>query len=32
MLLPNAGPSQSNLTQTDEWMRKRPLMMEKDAQ
>jgi hypothetical protein len=32
MLLPNAEPSQSNLTQTDEWMRKGPSMMEKDAQ
>jgi hypothetical protein len=32
MLLPNAEPSQTNLTQTDEWMRQRPWVMEKDAQ
>ena len=32
MLLPNAESSQTNLTQTNEWMRKGPSMMEKDAQ
>src|ERR1035438_2738843 len=32
MLLPNAEPSKTNLTQTCEWMRKGPSMMEKDAQ
>src|ERR1700761_3129450 len=32
MLLPNGVSSQSNLTQTDEWMRKGPSMIEKDAQ
>jgi hypothetical protein len=32
MLLPNAEPSQSNLTQTYVWMRNGPGLMEKDAQ
>jgi hypothetical protein len=31
MLLPNAEPSQSNLTQTNEWMRNVPRLMKKDA-
>jgi hypothetical protein len=31
MLLPNAEPSKTNLTQTDEWMRQRLPVIEKDA-